>query len=62
MTAETIVARDVYLRYDGGRVQHFRAWDAARLVESQIAQGRDAKPPYVVTIATEAEFAQERAR
>lgn len=62
MSAAEIVGRDVYLRMNGGPVQHFRAWDVEAFVQSQIAQGKDAKDPYVVTVATAEQYAAERKR
>jgi hypothetical protein len=54
-----MMGSDVFVRYDGGPVQQLRAWDAPRLFESQVAQGMNAKEPYNVTLATEAEYRAE---
>lgn len=63
--AETMQGRDVFLRYNGGPVQHFRAWDVARFIESQVEQGRNAKKPEdrrEITVATIAEYRAEHNR
>ena len=62
---EIMVGRDVFLRYNGGPVQHFRAWDVERFITSQVEQGRDPKlkpeDRREITVATEAEYrAQSR--
>lgn len=42
MPNETMNGKDVYLRFNGGRVQCFRVWDIDRFIASQVAQGRAA--------------------
>lgn len=65
MSDQGIVGQDVFLRYDGGPVQHFRAWDRVKFITSQIEQGLNAKnkkgepEPIVVSHATEAEYRSE---
>lgn len=61
--SDTMQGRDVYLRYNNGPVQHFRAWDVDRFIESQVLQGRNTEKPedrYEVSVATEAEYRKER--
>lgn len=66
MNDDGMVGRDVYLRYDGGPVQHFRAWNAHLFIEKQVEQGIDNKDkagapaPIVVKVATREEYAAER--
>jgi hypothetical protein len=61
----TLIGRDVYLRYDSGPVQHFRAWDVEKFVTSQVEQGRNAKKEedrHEVSVATEDEYRKEHRR
>lgn len=65
---EGIVGSDIYLRHDRGPAQHFRVWDRAKFLESQVQQGIDAtdkdrKPaPYIVSVATREEYLAEHKR
>ena len=60
--AEEMIVKDVYLRFDDGPVQTFRAWDVPRFVQSAQDRGRDSKPPYSVALATRAEYLREGGR
>lgn len=61
--SDTMTGRDVYLRFNGGPVRHFRAWDVDRFIESQVAQGRNTKNPddrYEVSVAAAADYLKQR--
>jgi hypothetical protein len=61
--SETMIVRDVWLRFGGGPVQHFRSFDVQHFVQCQIDQGHNAKKPedrYEVTVANEADYRAER--
>jgi hypothetical protein len=62
MNDDSMSGRDVYLLYGKGPVQHFRAWDAAMFIESQVAQGMTAKEPYEVNVADAAAYRAEHRR
>jgi hypothetical protein len=59
---ESLVGRDVYIRVDGGPVQHVRSWNPGLFLETRMADARKATPPQRVELASADEYKAEHRR
>lgn len=57
-----LTGHDVFLRFDGGPVQHFRVWDHELFYAAQLESAAKEKPPRKVTHCTREAYEAERRR